>query len=160
MIPSFKPGIMSSNRIRAAAGADVTPNAVNWGNMTYISVNDAVEFREQQITGINQQITIRIKTTSSSADFIYYRVANTASSLGDGNVTDIGTFYYYADGLADGFYFDTPQCVNTTGFTLNVSNNQYVGFGVAYGRTTPITIQIVNTSDGNAVLDTFTLTSL
>lgn len=147
---------------KKGSAADVTPNAVDWGDMTYRDTVDTSTFREQQITGINQTITLRIKTTSSCASFIYYRVANTPSSgYYDGDAVEVGTYLYYADYLIDGSYLGVSSCaLNTTGFTISVSNNQYVGLSVAYGDVTPLTIQVVNESDGNAILDSFTLTTV
>jgi hypothetical protein len=58
MIPSFKPGIMSSNQIRAAGGGvDVTPNAVDWNDVVS-SVSATTN--TVTITGINTAINLSV----------------------------------------------------------------------------------------------------
>jgi hypothetical protein len=61
MIPSFRPGILSSNRIRAAAvAADVTPNAVNWNDVEQITPPYAVNSNTVTFSGINTTITLHV----------------------------------------------------------------------------------------------------
>ena len=133
MIPSFKPGIMSSNQIRAAGGgADVTPNAVNW--------NDAsgacnCSTNEQTITGINTAINLVISWSASISlnNFLLYI-----------NATEFDLFNNY----------ESPA-------TFSISNNDTISFYTSGTGCSPVnnSVTITNASDGNAVLDTFTMTN-
>ena len=137
MIPSFKPGIMSSNRIRAAGGgADVTPNAVNWINTGDGSITQATTSM-LQITGISQSITIRISWTSTGSG---------------------GTFEY---SLQSTNVFGTATATLSSSPTdITVSPNQYLGFRLtaALLGTQTRSVTITNVSDSNTTLDTFVLT--
>lgn len=137
MIPSFKPGIISSNRIRAAGGGvDVTPNAVNWVD-TGSSATSQATTSMLQITGINQNITIRISWTSTGA----------------------GTFQY---SLKSTNVFGTATANLTSSPTdITVSPDQYLGFRLnnAISGTQTRSVTVTNVTDNNTTLDTFTLTT-
>lgn len=124
---------------------DVTPNAVNWANITYNGTLGIYDGTERQITGINQTITLRV-TNDASTDGVYYYVSNTSGSIITGG----------GDGVVNGL--DPPSggmdWLPHNG-TFTVSNNQYVTFA-ASGNAFDCTHSVINTSDGNAVLDTFT----
>jgi hypothetical protein len=135
-----------SSFVNQGVAADVTPNAVNWANVTYDCITGNFSATERQITGINQ--TIALKVTNSSSDGIYYYVSNTQGVIvnGDGTVSCI----------------DPPTCGMTYlnhNDTFTVSNNQYVTFAGS-GQADLYTQSVINTSDGNAVLDTFTYSAL
>ena len=137
MIPSFKPGIMSSNRIRAAGGGgggDVTPNAVNWADVEFPFGGSPAQTSMLQITGISSTITLRVTYTSEVYAYgQQYSVQSTAS-------------------------FGTGTAIASNG-TFTVSNGQYVGFsssasgGGGYLSSTNWTV--TNDSDGGALIDTF-----
>ena len=118
----------------AAGGGDVTPNAVNWANVTgeYSNVTTSM----LQITGITTSITLKVSFTGAQQNQ-KYSVQSSAS-------------------------FGTGTAIANDG-TFTVSNNQYVGFradcGGACAETKVSTWTITNVSDGNAVLDTFTITT-
>ena len=118
----------------AAGGGDVTPNAVNWANVTgeYSNVTTSM----LQITGITTSITLKVSFTGAQQNQ-KYSVQSSAS-------------------------FGTGTAIANDG-TFTVSNNQYVGFradcGGACGSTKVSTWTITNVSDGDAVLDTFTITT-
>ena len=118
----------------AAGGGDVTPNAVNWANVTgeYSNVTTSM----LQITGITTSITLKVSFTGIQQNQ-KYSVQSSAS-------------------------FGTGTAIANDG-TFTVSNNQYVGFradcGGACAETKVSTWTITNVSDGNAVLDTFTITT-
>ena len=117
-----------------AGGGDVTPNAVNWANVTgeYSNVTTSM----LQITGITTSITLKVSFTGAQVNQ-KYSVQSSA-------------------------IFGTGTAIANDG-TFTVSNNQYVGFradcGGACIRTKVSTWTITNVSDGNAVLDTFTITT-
>ena len=145
MIPSFKPGILSSNQIRVAAGggADVTPNAVNWLTIGYDGNSGNFRYSERQITGINTTITLQVQIPALyTGSGVYYLVSNTAGAIVSGD----------ADSAAEPFFVAT-QITNNGTFT--VTNNQYVTFG-AYTSCfdTTFSITVVNQSDSNTTLDT------
>lgn len=126
MIPSFKPGIMSSNQIRAAGGgADVTPNAVNWDDYTFIAYNGTVQGTAsgaKTISGINTSINIYFSC-------IY--------------CGDFGTVYYKKNG---GSWTSVSENQN-----ISVSNGDTIDWGVA--DLGYISFAVKNASDSNATLD-------
>lgn len=128
---------------------DVTPNAVNWQLDNRVSeFGGSSSFTEQQITGINTTITLKLTNTGELPVQIYYRVGNT--SITPDICYDYGTYYQYADLNNDGFYESINGGSNVT---FSVSNNQYVGFGLLQEDQTQWTIR--NVSDGDALLSTF-----
>lgn len=120
--------------------SDVTPNAVNWQNIGYDGLSGMFIYSEAQITGINQTITLKLQYTGAS---IYVRKENYAGAIVFGHSESsedpvlAGMFTVYNNG------------------TFTVTNGQYVTFGSDEGIST-FTVTVVNQSDGNAVLDTFT----
>lgn len=115
-------------------GGDVTPNAVNWSNVSgeYANVTTAM----LQITGITSTITLQVAFTGTQLN--QKRSVQSTASFGTGTaIANNGTF--------------------------TVSNNQYVGFradcGGACASTKTSTWTITNVSDSNAVLDTFVITT-
>jgi len=134
MIPSLKPGIMSSNRIRAAGGGgDVTPNAVDW---TFYGGGNPAVSAMLQITGITVPITLRVNYTADINAFDQrYSVQSTAS-----------------------FGVGTPVNDNDT---LTISNGQYLGFSSqSSGGARSTFWTITNVSDGNALIDTLQTTAV
>ena len=129
-------GLAKSICVNAKKGsaADVTPNAVNWANVTGEGSN--VTTSMLQITGITTTITIKVSFTGTQQNQ-KYSVQSTAS-------------------------FGTGTAIANDG-TFTVSNNQYVGFradcGGACASTQTSTWTITNVSDSNAVLDTFVITT-
>ena len=122
---------------KKTAAADNTPAAVNWANVTgeYSNVTTSM----LQITGITTSITLKVSF-----------VLNTGIQLNQ---------KYSVQSSAS---FGTGTAIANNG-TFTVSNNQYVGFradcGGACASTKVSTWTITNVSDGNAVLDTFTITT-
>ena len=117
----------------AAGGGGVTPNAVNWANVTGANFQLATTAM-LQITGITSTITLRVTYTGRGYNR-QYSVKSTAS-------------------------FGQGTAIASNG-TFTVSNGQYLGFGSAstglpFDQATTWTI--TNVSDGNAVLDTVTTT--
>jgi len=136
MIPSFKPGIVSSNQIRAASGPDVTPNAVNWTDAEGYCLS--VTSNTQTISGINTTIDLIVTWTHS------------------GSGTALISQYSKNGGAFTTF---------TSGTTINMANNDTLQFNMAkpaatfYGLESR-TFTVKNSSDGNVTLDTFILSTI
>ena len=143
MIPSFKPGILSSNIIRAAGGggggSDVTPNAVNWIESTSNSL--VATSNQQTITGINTTITLRIEL-SNSLEFgeVASYIKNSGSAIDVQNPAAIPSVEYADVSIVNGDILE---------FRLDGTGNSQQGI-----------FNITNLSDGNTLLDTVTLNVL
>ena len=140
---AFKIGILAKKA--TGGGADVTPNAVNWSDISANTITGQYLLTEKQITGINQIITLRVQYTSGL--FQLYYTKNDAGNL-------------------EGFSSETIpselgfSSINHNG-TFTVSNNDEIAFGVepiGAGSSGPTTITVQNVDDGYATLDTFNVT--
>jgi hypothetical protein len=134
MIPSFKPGILSSNIIRAAGGgggSDVTPNAVDWFEAS--STGCETSTNTQTISGISTSINLSVSWIFQGGD-------------------QSGIFSYSKNGGANVTISSNPT-------TISVSNSDTLNFTLAssvFGLSNDgRTITVTNTSDNNTVLDTF-----
>ena len=129
---------------KATGGAsDVTPNAVNWSNVTYIG-GLGHYLTEKQITGINTGITLEA-TYAGAFGTLYVGVFSTQQNYEGVYVADL-----YGAGLND----------IASGSTFSVGNNEWVVFGVSIfgGEAGEFeTVTVTNVSDGNATLDTFNI---
>ena len=87
ILPNFRPPYLTPIKIQASS--DVTPDAVNWVNITHNFANDETTITEKQITGINQTITLQVSVANIAVPNIgfYYRVGNT-SYWGGGDYRD------------------------------------------------------------------------
>lgn len=117
---------------------DVTPNAVNWGNGIGF---DSSSTDNKTITGINTAINLR---------FDY------SGNVGGSD----GAFYYSKNNGSSWTLIDNSITTSTESSSLvSMSNNETLIF--KFDQTTITTVvlsvSVVNTSDGNTVLDTFTL---
>ena len=76
IIPSFHAGRVA--RAAAGGGGDVTPNAVNWAN---VSGNNPTRTAMLQITGITSTITLRVAYSkpANAGNNQEYSVQSTAS---------------------------------------------------------------------------------
>ena len=133
------PSQHASRVARAAAGGGggggVTPNAVNWADVTGANFQLATTAM-LQITGITSTITLRVTYTGQGYDR-QYSVQSTAN-------------------------FGTGTAIASNG-TFTVSNGQYLGFGSrcdGLPSTESTNWTITNVSDGDAVLDTVTTTGV
>lgn len=119
-------------------GADVTPTAVNWGNITITDTATGVENNlgsVQTLAAIDAQISVKAAWTSTS------------SSPAKGR--------WYKNGSASGERSVTPNTVNaalgdTLYFELSARNS------ASAGNYDSGTVTVTNESDGGAGLDTFT----
>jgi hypothetical protein len=118
-------------------GGDNTPNAVNWDDIRWIAQFDEGDITSQRITGITSSITLQIQPNGSSPT-LYYQISNN-------DELDVVQF---------GFP-DPPWVAVTSNTNITINNNQYLSF-TAYGAGLEVTATIVNVSDNNTVLDTFT----
>ena len=136
---------MSVNAKKGSA-ADVTPNAVNWANLSFNNDSGLYGYSEKQITGINQTITLQVQLNNTYGFTLYYFVSSSAGAKVTGDATS-------ATSPSD---FSMNSITNNGTFT--VTNNQYVTFGA----TTSCFIQspvvtVKNQSNSDATLDTFAL---
>lgn len=132
------PSQHASRVARAAAGGggggDVTPNAVNWAN---VSGDNPTRTAMLQITGITSTITLRVayEKDFGAGNGQKYSVQSTASFGTGTSIADGGTF--------------------------TISNNQYLGFASdSFFEAATTTFTITNVSDGDAAIDTFQITAL
>ena len=126
-------GRVALAKTRTSSAAGVTPNAVNWADVTGENFQLATTAM-LQITGITSTITLRVTYTGQGYDR-QYSVQSTAN-------------------------FGTGTAIASNG-TFTVSNGQYLGFGsrsTGLPDSQATTWTITNVSDGDAVLDTVTTT--
>ena len=127
---------------KATGGAsDVTPNALDWSNITYNAALGGHKLTEKQITGINTGITLEA-TYAGSIGTLYVGVFSTQQNYEGVYVADL-----YVAGLND----------FASGSTFSVGNNEWVVFGVStFGESGEFdTVTVTNLSDSNTTLDTF-----
>lgn len=141
IIPSHSFGVVASGRPRAAGGAaDVTPNATAFSFFGVTSVPGDTQYiyNTQQITGINQTITLSLSPNGSLFNSVLcYKVDNSSPSY---SITTSPASYGFTD------------FTSTT--NVNISNGQYLTLcarqvsGFFYNDFG--TLNINNVSDGNA----------
>jgi hypothetical protein len=123
---------------------DFTPNAVNWTNIR-INSNESNKISiGQQITGISSTINLFLNVANSQVSLVEYGINSTNTT--PSTFTTIGS--------GSPFTGDTSE--------FSISNNDWVFFRftkVAGSPTNTATITVKNASDGNGVLDTFTVAS-
>jgi hypothetical protein len=126
-------GIASKIAILSKKGgtADVTPDSVDWPNAS--SSVPEVESSTETITGINTTIVLQINISLSAPCFFGSPV-----------------FQYSKNG---------SSFLNiASGNTINIQNNDTLSFYFNNCRPNQAaTFTVINNSDGNTVLDTFTL---
>ena len=133
-------GISTLRNVPAAGGgSDVTPNAVDWSNLTYDDNTQTPGVATVQFTGINQTISVSANWTA----------------LGGGNIA----LNYRVDNSdptpLDPFNPGVTQ-LTSSGETISVSNNQWLTFYYAGSQDNQL-VTIENNSDSNTTLDTFTV---
>lgn len=112
------------------AAADVTPNAVDWNNVSG-GFGLPLYTNTVTITGIDTAINLVITWSGNDG--------------GDFGITINGTYF----GLeASG---GSPR-------TFSISNNNTIRFGAGGAASKTISVTVTNASNGNAVLDTFIIT--
>lgn len=131
------------------ASSDVTPNVVNWADLSNISgVSDTNN--TGLISGISTTIDIRIRDYTggiSNAPTVKYKISATSIN---------STNYEEAPGTWTSFTF-TGSSGNRVSNAITISNNQYVGFAVPVAdMDTTYSFEVQNVSSANTVIDTFT----
>lgn len=118
-----------------AGGGDVTPSAINWGDISITSGSGIESNSAQTLAGINSPITLRATWTSSS----------TSPTKGR----------WFKNGVA----VQTPQ-LSPVEVTASVGDQlywqTYAGYTHPSGNYDTGTVTVTNRSDSNATLDTFT----
>ena len=136
-------------RAAAGGGGDVTPNAVNWADALTTRRKSPpsliYQYVNQQITGIDTSITLKVELSSTGYPYLYYKIDNSTPT------------------------YPSSQNPTTNSFTnivhngtITVTNNQYISFcnvGSSTGNQST-TVTVKNTSDSNATLDTFTASTV
>ena len=111
----------------ASAANDVTPNAVNWNNLSTGGSNATTN--TQTISGIDTTISLQVNFTEDRDNYTLQAFVNGSGAAGPTN---------------------SPGTLN-----FNVSNGDTVYFTASGGETRDSTATVINTSDGNTTLDTF-----
>ena len=131
----------------AAGGGDVTPNAVNWEDAltTRKKFPNTLVYRyvNQQITGIDTSITLKVELSSTGYPYLYYKIDNSSPVYSSSPTTNSFTNIVHNG-------------------TITVANNEYISFsnvGSSTGNQST-TVTVKNTSDSNATLDTFTASTV
>lgn len=124
----------------SGGGADNTPAAVNWSNVSQGGVKTGPwVYSAQQITGISTSIVLQVIFSNTGFTALRYKIQST-STVPASNSSPLSNSYISASHNS----------------TITVSNNEYLVFASngASGQSTTVTVN--NTSDSNATLDTFT----
>lgn len=116
----------ASQQITTGGGADVTPDAVNWSDVT--DFPSPIYTDTQQIKGISSSITLEVEIVFADSGYTLEVGVNNSNSYG-GTITDV-----------------------TGGGTFTVDNNQYVTFKLTGGFGT-VEFKVINNSDANTTLD-------
>lgn len=118
-----------------AAAADVTPSNTSWWNNINNPDGTSGTTNTVTIAGINTTITLQI-SFSEGADGGFCSIVVNSSPVASASYTD----------------------TNSAATTFDVGNGDTVYFSVsALAGTSDATATVINTSDGNATLDTFTI---
>ena len=126
----------------SGGGADNTPAAVNWSNVSQTGVKKGSQswvYSAQQITAISTSITLQVVFSDTGFNALRYKIQST-NTVPASNSAPLSNSYSSASHNG----------------TITVSNNEYLVFASqgSIGQSTTVTVN--NTSDSNATLDTFT----
>jgi len=132
--------------------SDVTPDAVNWSDITFDpTTNPSItrQYTTQQINGINTLIELSITSSSAEVSTLWYRVSPLAPPTFSSSLV-------LFDNNSEGFVRWVP------GVNITVNNGSYITFtanGPSIGLSTTV-FNIRNASNNNVLLDSFTATTL
>jgi hypothetical protein len=170
IIPSHSFGVVAASRkkIVVASSPDYDPDAVNWSNIidNSFACDLWASAGVQQITGINQSITLRLtghqvteeNTNPPPYSFdIFYRKSSTSFSANSGGCSQYG-------------FYDDPAISNFTNLntyrsgagspagTITIEPNEYLEF-VYSNSSAELVIKVFNLSGStpNTPLDTFSI---
>ena len=150
--------------------SSVTPSpALNWTATLYCdSESPCQDYTEERIQGITQTITLAFSVSASSGTppQVYFRKSSTITSS-DGNYCDANLNFSYSAPVPEGRIlagqFGQTSLYNGSSLvtsSLTAGPNDYLSFtGIGQAPPFPpathaVTIQIRNSSNGNALLDT------
>jgi hypothetical protein len=119
-------------------GTDNTPNTVNWTDFSYDDGSSQGGIVSQQITGITSGIYVRIQPGTGSSPELYYQI-------GSSNLA----------GTRSGAP-SSPWSLLSSNTDVIVSGNQWLSFTCFGAGFSSRNGTVLNLSDGNATLDTFT----
>ena len=156
IIPSHSFGIVAANRPRVVIGGgiDNTPNAVDWTNTSAVRPTKGsitVTTIGQQITAITSSINLTVTNSTG------LRIGSLSYGVNSTNNSATATYTTILS--------DSPISGNAVSSTFSVSNNQWLFFrfivGSSVGGYGPgtTTLTVTNTSDSNAILDTWVHTN-
>jgi hypothetical protein len=130
----------SSSFIPPVEEYDNTPDSINWGAITWNTGGGPGTIDSKQITGISSGILLEIQPGSGSCPDLYYRIS---SSQITGTQTNDPP--------------SAPWSIVSSGTTVIVSGDQWLSFTChgSFGLCNR-TATVINKSDEDAVLDTFT----
>lgn len=124
-------GSLISKFTVTVTSSDVTPNAINWADITGLFSGST---NAQTISGINTSITLRVES----------------------NYNAVGQFNIYIDDVV----YQMAEDLNNNGYSDHVINDGDVVYfqRLSSGQPLSESVTIKNVSDGNAILDTFSIT--
>ena len=124
----------------SGGGADNTPAAVNWSNVSQGGVKTGPwVYSAQQITAISTSITLRVVFSNTGSSNLRYKIQSTGTVPASNSAPLTNS---YSSASHNG--------------TITVSNNQYLVFASQGPSGQSTTVTVNNTSDSDATLDTFT----
>jgi len=125
----------------SGGGADNTPAAVNWSNVSQTGSGKSFTYvySAQQITAISTSIILQVVFSNTAFSALRYKIQST-STVPASNSSPGANSYISASHNS----------------TITVSNNEYLVFGSQGSGGQSTTVTVNNTSDSNATLDTFT----
>jgi hypothetical protein len=136
-------GLGSIRNLGVVAAGDVTPNAVDWGNVQYTTgAFSLTSNNSAQITGIDTTIYITTNWTYNSGGNIslYYKIGATAAGVNE----------FPGGGGSPGW-----NALNSSGIQIAIENNQYLSYSYLGEYADQITVTVKNASDSDTTLDTF-----
>lgn len=131
----------SSATVPPVVAGDVTPAPMTFGDVTYDGDFQEYGYRNKQVTGIDQTITLRMEIANGAGATLYYLVSNSNNGF-EGLTSATSPSGYGMTAIANNG-------------TFTVSNNQWVSFGMVSGCTQGPTVTVKNQSDSNATLGSF-----
>lgn len=127
---------------------DVTPNPTPlWGNISFDIGGELYTVNKSQVSGINTSVTLKLQSSTviRSGDVVYLYISKTEPRWADGGVIE-GRLEEQGFG----------QLNDQQLFIVNPGDWVSFGIGSTLETSKSYTMTIVNTSDANAILDTFT----
>lgn len=138
--------IKSFNIRPPVSSVDNTPNSVNWENISWIRSTGTGAITSKQISGISSSINLYTEEAVTNPDIkLYYRLDNSEQT---GSITSAPSSPWI------------QVAESPTGTTFSVDNNQWVSFcchSTSTGKIFATTITVINKSDNDSSLDTFTI---